>query len=407
MDELLILKKSKLKPSAEILIPGSKSESNRLLIVNSLYSNPIRIHNLSTADDTRVLQDALNSNAELIDIGHAGTAMRFLTAYFSIYKDRKVVLTGSERMKQRPIGILVDALNALGAAISYVEKEGFPPLEINGKKIHKNEIELAAGISSQFVSALMLIAPKLENGLNIRLKDQPTSKPYIEMTVGILRKLGVEIIENNQSIQIKPKHKIDECDRQIESDFSSASYYFSLTALTENSEIKIGKFSKESLQGDSKVIEIYQKYFGIETRFEDDWLVLKRKPDFEFKTFEIDLNDTPDLAQTIAVTAAALKIRCRLTGLKTLKIKETDRLEALCSELKKIGAESKTDQDSIELYNFFESTEIPKIETFDDHRMAMSFAPFCLKRELKIKNPKVVEKSYPNFWNDIENCLLK
>jgi len=407
MDDILILKKNKLKPSAEILIPGSKSESNRLLIINSLYSNPIRIHNLSNSDDTRMLLEALNSNDDRIDIGHAGTAMRFLTAYFSISEGRKVVLTGSERMKQRPIGILADALSNLGADISYVGKEGFPPLKINGKKIQKNEIDLAAGISSQFVSALMLIASKLENGLNIRLKDKPTSKPYIEMTAEIMRKLGIEVIDDNQSIKIRPRQKIDECDWQAESDFSSASYYFSLAALSENSEIKLGKFSKESLQGDSKVTEIYSRYFGIETRFEDDWMILKRNSDFNFKAFGIDLNDTPDLAQTIAVTAAALKIRCRLTGLKTLKIKETNRLEALCSELRKIGAESKADQDSIEIYNFFETTEIPEIETFNDHRMAMSFAPLCLKRELKIKNPKVVEKSYPDFWDDLENCFLK
>lgn len=407
MDDLLTLKKNRLKPSAEILIPGSKSESNRLLIINRLYSNPIRIHNLSTADDTRMVMDALNSDAEKIDIGHAGTAMRFLTAYFSICENRKVILTGSDRMKQRPIGILANALKTLGADISYVEKVGFPPLKINGKKINQTGIELAAGVSSQFVSALMLIAPKLENGLTIRLKNDPTSKPYICMTTGILKKLGIEIFDEGKSIEIKPRQKIDKCDWQIESDYSSASYYFSLVALSENSEIKIGKFSKESFQGDSKVIEIYRKYFGVETRFEDDWLILKRNPDFEIKTFEINLNDTPDLAQTIAVAAAALKTRCRLTGLKTLKIKETDRLEALCSELKKIGVESKTDQDSIELYNFFETTEIPEIETFEDHRMAMSFAPLCLKRELKIRKPKVVEKSYPDFWNDFENCFLK
>jgi len=396
----------KLCPSAEIQIPGSKSESNRLLILQSLYDRPFRIHNLSEAEDTQLMKKALESVSDEINIHHAGTAMRFLTAYFSINQGRKILLSGSHRMKQRPIGILVDALNALGTEISYTEKEGFPPLKIKGKKIKKNEISLESGVSSQFVSALLLIAPKLSNGLKINLKGEITSLPYIKMTIDILKKSGVEVEFEPRSIQVFHAPRLTARDWEVESDFSSASYFYSVAALAQNPKISIGNFKPKSLQGDSAVIELYRKLFGVESEFIGNHIRLTKNTDFIPKSFEINLNDTPDLAQTIAVTAAGLQLKCQLNGLQTLKIKETDRLYALQNELQKIGVSAEITSNSISLTNFSETDKIPLIKTYNDHRMAMSFAPLCLLRELKIENPEVVNKSYPGFWQDFENCFL-
>lgn len=406
MEDLLFLKKKNLKLSSEIQISGSKSESNRLLIINSLYSNSIKIQNLSDAEDTRLLQEALKQNSGIVNIHHAGTAMRFLTAYYATLQGSDLILTGSERMKQRPIGVLVEALKTLGAYIHYIDKEGFPPLEIKGKEIIKDTIELEADVSSQFISALMLIAPKLKRGLNISLKGKITSQPYIEMTLKILNKLGIHTVQIGNSIRIEPKSEIQKQNWIIESDYSSASYFYSMITLSKNSAITIGNFKKESLQGDSKVVEIYKNYFGVETKFKGEKIILTKIPNFIPKSFELDLNDTPDLAQTIAVTATGLKIKCKLTGLQTLKIKEADRLSALHNELKKVGANSVVTTDSIELVGFSETTKTPLIQSYNDHRMAMSFAALSLIQDLKIQNPKVVEKSYPNFWNDLNEVLV-
>lgn len=389
----------------EIHIGGSKSESNRLLILNSLYNNCLKIKNISDSEDTKLLQRALKSQEKEIDIHHAGTAMRFLTAYFSVQPGREVILTGSERMKQRPIGILVDALNALGADISYLEEQGFPPLSIKGKVLQKEFIELDAHISSQYITALMLIAPKLKNGLTLRLNEKITSLPYIMMTCLLMKKFGISIEQEDNTFKIFPKEKIENQTINIESDWSSTSYFYSLAALSENAEIKINSFNNNSLQGDAVVKDIYRTYFGIETIFNQGQITLKKIEGFKPSNFQLNLNANPDLAQTIAVTSAGLRIHCKLTGLETLSIKETDRLAALHNELQKIGAKTDITKDSLEITEFEEFSELPFIETYNDHRMAMSFAPLSLLMDLKIENPDVVIKSYPGFWSDLEKLL--
>lgn len=396
---LLLNKKSK-NITGEISICGSKSESNRLLILNSLFDNKISISNLSDSDDTRVLKEALNSNAKNINIGHAGTAMRFLTAYYSIIENLEVKLDGSDRMRQRPIGVLVDALKALGAEINYLENHGFPPLEIKGKSIIKDHVSLEANISSQFITALLLIAPKLTNGLNIELEGEITSLPYLLMTVELLKKLGIRVEQKGNQFIVYPKEEIHPTSIEVESDWSSASYFYSLAAISDSCDLKISSFRKKSLQGDSALQNIYKEHFGVNTFFENQRIQLVKNKDFQPKFIELNLNRTPDLAQTIAVSCAALKTKCKLTGLATLKIKETDRLVALKNELQKIGALSKISEDSLEIIDFIAADNLPKIKTYDDHRMALSFAPYSLIQSIEIESSEVVNKSYPKFWED-------
>jgi 3-phosphoshikimate 1-carboxyvinyltransferase len=388
--------------SAEIFIGGSKSESNRLLILNALYGGTLKLHNLSDSEDTDLLQKALKNPNEWIDIHHAGTAMRFLTAFYSIQEGRKTILTGSERMKQRPIGILVEALRSMGAKIEYLEKEGFPPLEIQGIKLEKDFVELQADTSSQYISALMLIAPKLSNGLKIQLKGKVTSLPYLMMTVEMMRKLGIEIKQEGNTFQILPLKELRPQEFVVESDWSSASYYYSLAGLSNPINLKINSFYENSIQGDAELVSIYRDYFGVISEFKGTQIQLKKNPAFELKDFELDLNNTPDIAQTIIVTATGLKLKCKLTGLETLKIKETDRILALKNELEKIGVITNITNSSIEIIEFKDFEGIPLIQTYNDHRMAMSFAPLSVLFPLDIENPEVVEKSYPNFWKDLE-----
>lgn len=397
----LTLKHSTKNPKAHIQICGSKSESNRLLIINALYDQAIALHNLSDAQDTDLLLRALNSKESQIDIHHAGTAMRFLTAFFAIQDQRNVILTGSERMKQRPIGILVDALRSLGASIAYLEKEGFPPLKIHGKKLTKNHVRLDAHVSSQFITALLLIAPKLENGLKIELIGKITSLPYLMMTISMMKSLGFEIDFQENIIQIQPKSKLDKQSFTIESDWSSASYFYSIAALSENPEIQLSAYKSDSLQGDAELQNIYKTYFGIQTQFQGNSIRLTKDSNFKFQAFHLDLNSTPDTAQTIAVTCAGLNLKCKLTGLETLKNKETDRLVALQNELQKVGTKTIITEDSLEIVDFENASKLPQIETYNDHRMAMAFAPLYKKMDLEILNPSVVEKSYPQFWEDL------
>lgn len=393
--------------SAEISISGSKSKSNRLLILNSLYGNPIFLKNLSDSDDTRTLQNALNSDSETIDIHHAGTAMRFLTAYFSIQREKEIILTGSERMKQRPIGILVKALRSLGADISFEEKDGFPPLKIRGKYLEKDFVELNADISSQFITALMLIAPRLPNGLTIRLNGKITSVPYLEMTIQMLNQLGLKANQNGNSIQVFPTEKIEKQEFTIESDWSSVSYFYAMAALSESADLKINSYKTQSLQGDAAVAEIYGQYFGVDTKFEGNQIRLQKKIGFQSEPMELDLNKTPDIAQTIAVSCAGLKTKCKLTGLETLKIKETDRLVALQNELFKVGAISEITESTLEIIDFIHPEKTPLIKTYEDHRMAMSFAALAMVQEIEIENPEVVKKSYPDFWLDCEKAGIQ
>lgn len=406
------LEKSKLIGNQTIEISGSKSISNRLLILHQLFKN-IEIKNLSNSQDTQLLEKALNSDSEIIDIHHAGTAMRFLTSYFAIQEGKTVILTGSERMKQRPIKFLVDALRNLGAEISYLEKEGFPPLKIVGKKLEKNSVTISANISSQFISSLMLIGAKLENGLEIILEGKVTSKPYLEMTLKILRTVGITNRWEGNIIKIDPYKQTEKHFQNIpfivESDWSSASYFYSLAAISRET-INLNSFKPYSLQGDSALREIYWKFFGVNTISEGSEAKISLFPEQYFNFPEkiiLNMNDCPDIAQTLCVTATAMKIPFEITGLETLKVKETDRLLALKNELFKIGCISEITDDSIISVKFFEPNDNISIATYNDHRMAMSFAPFCLIKELNIENEEVVEKSYPDFWKDFKKIIEK
>mgnify|MGYP000967701872 FL=1 len=385
-------------------ISGSKSESNRLLILNSIYGN-LKIDNLSNSDDTVILDKYITSLENQIDVHHAGTAMRFLTALLSIKTNKQFVITGSNRMKERPIKILVDALNKLGANISYCDKNGYPPLMIKGQDIVGGEISLSSQISSQYISALMLIAPILKKGLLINLEGQITSKPYLEMTLAILKKIGINCYFKNNIISIESCATINSSSISIESDWSSLSYFYSTVALSSSSELNIGTFYKSSIQGDIRLSDIYTK-LGVETKFieSSSRVSLKKINDFNRPDhIDLDLTENPDIAQTIAVTCFGLGISCDLFGLHTLKIKETDRLEALKTELSKLGAIVKITNNSFHLSPSFSINTGISIKTYNDHRMAMAFAPLALKTPLTIKNPEVVTKSYKDFWKDLKS----
>lgn len=393
--------------NGKIAISGSKSESNRLLILQQFYPD-IAIENCSTSDDTVYLIKALQNTSNTIDIGHAGSAMRFLTAYFSFQEGRDVILTGSQRMQERPIKVLVDALRELGASISYLKKEGFPPVQIKGEKNTKNKISMKATVSSQYISALLLIAPTLPNGLEIQLVGEITSFPYIQMTLSILNKIGIKTSFIGDTITVsKPKVlSLKFKTFTIEPDWSSASYFYSLVALHPKSQIELLGFKENSLQGDSALPEIY-KQFGVVTEFTKNGIVLSKTntlPNNKLVTF--NMNNSPDLAQTIAVTCLGLGIDCQLSGLHTLKIKETDRLQALKYELEKLGAIVAITENSLQLKATSHIKKNCKINTYEDHRMAMSFAPLSVLVPLSIKQPEVVSKSYPDFWNDFSTICL-
>ncbi|MEZ4874097.1 MAG: 3-phosphoshikimate 1-carboxyvinyltransferase [Flavobacteriaceae bacterium] len=392
-----------LPPSVRKLgVTGSKSESNRLLLLQALYPS-IHIKNLSQSDDTQYLQKALRSQGEVIDIHHAGTAMRFLTAYFACKENSKVVLTGSERMQERPIGILVKALQTLGADIQYIKKVGFPPLNIVGKSLLKNEVTIAANTSSQFISALMLVAPSLPNGLIIQLEGEVTSVPYINMTLSLLNELGIEGRFFGKKIQIPHKKSIDTQTLTVESDWSSASYFYSIVALSEGLELTLESYKKNSLQGDAALSEIYAE-LGVKTTFSEtkNTITLSKAKKALPKKGIWNLVNTPDIAQTIAVTCFGLGIGCELTGLHTLKIKETDRLEALKTELGKLGASITISHNSLSLQPSRRIRPGVSIATYNDHRMAMAFAPLALRTSLEIEDSEVVSKSFPTFWEDLK-----
>ena len=396
-----------------ISITGSKSETNRLLLLQALFSN-ITLDNTSNSDDSEVMQKALKSNSspksqepiansQEIDIHHAGTAMRFLTAYFAVNEGREVVLTGSPRMKERPIKVLVEALQQLGAQISYENEEGYPPIRIKGQKITANKVSIPANVSSQYISALLLIAPKLENGIQLTLVGEITSIPYIKMTLALLNDLNIQTSFEGNVITVSPKKEVETKVMTVESDWSSASYFFSIVALSElGTEIKLSSYKQNSLQGDSSLVEIY-KNLGVETVFENNNIVLRKSAICNLESLICNLNSSPDIAQTIVVTCLGLGIGCHLTGLHTLKIKETDRLEALRIELTKLGANISVTNDSLTLVATKEINSNVKIATYNDHRMAMAFAPLALKVPIIIENAEVVSKSYPDFWNDLKN----
>ncbi len=391
--------------NGQLRITGSKSESNRLLLLQALFSG-FTIENTSESDDSIVMQAALKSEAEVVDVHHAGTAMRFLTAYFSHLEGREVVLTGSQRMQERPIKILVEALQAIGASISYEKEEGYPPIRIQGKKLKGGTVSLPADISSQYISALLLIGPVLEQGIQLDLIGEITSVPYINMTLSLLENLGVQTKFEGQSIQVEPQKNPKRITQIVESDWSSASYFFSMVALSAQSEVHLTSYKKNSLQGDRVLREIYSQ-LGVVSSIEEQTLKLKKEALGLPEVLHWDLTKAPDIAQTIAVTCYGLGIGCKLTGLHTLKIKETDRLQALYNELTKLGARIQVTDTSLELApgaNFIANCSIP---TYNDHRMAMAFAPLALKVPLTIEDAEVVSKSYPTFWDDLEQINFK
>jgi len=386
---------------ASISISGSKSESNRLLILQELFKN-VHIENCSDSDDSEHLRAALNSTSSQINIGHAGTAMRFLTAFYAVQEGKEYVLTGSERMQERPIKILVDALHSLGAKISYEAKQGYPPLRIQGTTLKENQVQIQGNVSSQYISALLLIAPSLEEGLQINLVGELTSLPYVKMTLALLELIGVQVQFDKQSIRIWPLKEVSKKKIVVESDWSSASYYYSLVALGElGSEISLNYFREDSLQGDACLASIYRN-FGVATSFSKNGIILTKiqSPLANFLT--LDLKDAPDIAQTIAVTCFGLGMSCDLLGLHTLKIKETDRLVALQVELTKLGATVAITDHSLHLSSSKKINPYIAIETYKDHRMAMAFAPLALKTPISILEADVVSKSYPNFWKDFQ-----
>ena len=383
-----------------IQITGSKSESNRMLLLQALYPQ-ITLDNLSNSDDTVAMKSGLESDKNMVDIGHAGTSMRFLSAYYSTLENQEKILTGSSRMQERPIGILVDALRQLGADISYLKNEGYPPLLIKGKRLTASEVRLSANISSQYITALMLIAPSLPDGLRIYLEGKITSIPYIEMTLSLLHKIGVDAIFSGQHIQVFPKKDITQITHAVESDWSSASYYFSMVALAKEADVSLSTYKKDSLQGDRVLMDVYQQ-FGVKSSIENNTLALKKQT-MGSTHVQLDLSDAPDIAQTIAVTCYGLGLSCSLTGLHTLKIKETDRLVALQNELSKLGATIEITDKSLHLHKRTNPIR-PNvlIETYHDHRMAMAFAPLGLLAPIRIQDADVVTKSYPGFWKDLE-----
>jgi 3-phosphoshikimate 1-carboxyvinyltransferase len=398
----ITLQKSKIAKQSSIQITGSKSESNRLLLLKALYPE-FKLENVSNSDDSNVMTRALETSSSLVNIHHAGTAMRFLTAYFSIQEGRTVELTGSKRMKERPIQILVEALQELGADITYIENAGMPPLKIKGKKLDKYHVSLNANVSSQYISALLLIASKLENGLELTLEGEITSVPYINMTLALLDEIGVQSSFVGNVITVKSNtEKLEPKTLVVESDWSSASYYFSIVALSPlNTEITLSSYKENSLQGDSVLVDIY-KHFGVTTTFKDNKITIK-KEGLNPEPLALDLKNAPDIAQTIAVTCFALGISCSLTGLHTLKIKETDRLVALKTEIEKLGGQVQITDKSLQLSASNSINNMVAIGTYNDHRMAMAFAPLALKTSIVIEDAEVVSKSYPTFWEDLKS----
>lgn len=389
---------------ASVQLPASKSISNRALVLNALSYSPYCIHNLSDCDDTEVMVAALNSNSRDFDIKAAGTAMRFLTAFLS-----KVVgewtITGTERMKNRPIRILVDALNSLGARVEYVEKEGFPPLRIFGSALQGGEISLSGGVSSQYISALLMIAPLMENGLTLHLEGNIISKPYINLTLRLMAQFGVKADWSDHTIRILPQD-YKPIPFTVESDWSAASYWYEVVALSGNAEIELLGLFKDSLQGDAAGAKLFAR-LGVGTTYTDRGVLLKRNGQTCRKLTYNFVNE-PDLAQTFVVVCALLNIPFRFTGLQSLKIKETDRMEALKVELRKLGYLLTDSNDSILEWNGerCEAEPNPVIATYEDHRMAMAFAPVALLRPegLEMAEPGVVSKSYPSYWEDLKRA---
>lgn len=388
--------------NSTIQLPASKSISNRALILNAMSLNPYPIENLSDCDDTNVMVEAFRSGTNLIDVKAAGTSMRFLTAFLAITPGEWII-TGTERMKERPINILVDALVSLGARIQYIGKVGYPPLKIKGTALDGGNIYLSGDVSSQFISALLMIAPAMTKGLTIHLEGEIISVPYIKLTLGMMAQFGVKTHWEGNTIRIHPE-EYRPVHYTVESDWSAASYWYEMAALSDNAQIELKGLFKNSMQGDSKVAELFMD-LGVATEFTDNKVILTKTNRVTKKMFHNFVNE-PDLAQTFVVTCCMMNIPFMFTGLQSLKIKETDRIEALKAEMKKLGYLIYDSQNSILEWNGERcKPEVdPVIKTYEDHRMAMAFAPAAIKLgNINIAHPKVVTKSYPHYWDDLKS----
>ena len=389
-----------------VTLPGSKSISNRALILNALSLSTYEIENLSVCEDTRVITDAFASNSNLFDVRGAGTAMRFLAAFLAGVEG-EWILKGSDRMHERPILPLVDTLVTLGAEIEYIEKKGYPPLKIKGKRLKGGEVYLTANVSSQFISALIMIAPTMESGLTLHLEKEVMSKPYIHLTQKMMEDYGVPIKWRNDTITVKPQ-AYTAIPYYVEPDWSAASYWYSFVALMPEAEVKLKGLMKNSMQGDANIVNLFSD-LGVETVFDDEGITLRKKEVKAKKFFHNFINE-PDLAQTFTVACCLMNIPFFFSGLQTLKIKETDRITALISELEKLGYVLRETENGILEWDGERclTDETIVIETYEDHRMAMSFAPACLKfNNMYINYPEVVTKSYPSFWDDLQQGGFK
>lgn len=420
--------------SADISLSASKSIHNRVLIIKHLCENNFSIENPSSANDASKLTELLTKlDAEisiestvpiLLDAADAGTCFRFLTSYAALllsqknkHKNQQIILTGSARMQERPIGPLVEALKHLGAQIEYLNKEGFPPLKISASNALSDQVEIEGSISSQFITSLLLIAPNMPKGLKIGVKNTLTSKPYVDMTISLLNKFGIEVKQTNNSISVAPQiYSTSQLKKEqnipsffIESDWSAASYWYSAVALSNQLSVALRGLNKDSIQGDSAIIQIMNT-FGVQTEFLNGGIKISKSTIKLPAYVSLNLSDTPDLAQTIIVLCAALGIKGEFKGLHTLRNKETDRINALKIELNKIGSMIKENTDSLEIIDFEEKQMHSDFtfQTYHDHRMAMSFAPSVFKYEkINIENIEVVKKSYPEFWDNLKKLNVK
>jgi 3-phosphoshikimate 1-carboxyvinyltransferase len=405
MSSKLHIKKNSNLGHSQVSLPASKSESNRLLIIDALSGFRSKIQNLSKARDTQTMIRLLNDDSKIMDVIDAGTTMRFLTSYFAISNKNKQ-LTGTPRMKERPIKILADALQEIGALIKYTENIGYPPIETCGfEKQLTNSIKIRGDVSSQFISAILLVAPHLPHGLTIELTGKIGSRPYIELTTALMKKFGAHVeFPSSNSITIEPL-EYTPGQYYVESDWSGASYWYAFVSLSKNSSCNLKGLRADSFQGDRKISE-FMKYFGVKTIYQDGGVLIEKTDEKDLSL--IDLSDNPDLAQTLAVVSAVKGKEIVMTGLESLRIKETDRIAALQTELNKIGSdleEIKPGHWKVQrATDNFKQEDSLEIETYDDHRMAMAFAPLALMTDLTITNPDVVNKSFPNFWDEMSNA---
>ena len=386
--------------NGRVNLPASKSISNRVLLIHALANGEWPIENLADCDDTNTLFRALHSDSHRFDIGHAGTAMRFLTAFLA-RTSGEWEITGSERMKQRPIGVLVEALNRLGAKIEYLEKNGYPPLRISGSLLTGGTLEMPASVSSQYISALMMIAPYMEKGLTLRLTGKIVSGSYIDMTTRIMRDFGAKVTRDGTSVQVAPV-PYKPVPFRVEADWSAASYFYELLTIAGDGEVRLPGLLSDSVQGDARQIGVWEK-LGVTTRFADNEAILSKSQP-QISRLEYDFVEMPDLVQSFAVACCLTDIPFRFSGVETLRIKETDRIAALMTELAKLGYLLEADGDNQLLWRGEKNTPDvhPEIHTYHDHRMAMAFAPATLKHpNLIIRDKEVVTKSFPGYWEEL------